>query len=46
MMLNKMENDIDGKYYISFVILVVCLIVVFVFVFGGNLFVLVVIIIN
>lgn len=46
MMLNKTENDTYGKYYTSSVILAVCLIVVSVFAFGGNLLVLAAITIN
>lgn len=45
-MLNKTENDTDGNYYTSSVILAVCLIVVSVFAFGGNLLVLAAITIN
>ena len=40
------ENETDGKYYTSSVITAVCLIVISVFAFGGNLVVLAAIAIN
>ena len=46
MTLNMTENETDGKYYTSSVITAVCLIVISVFAFGGNLLVLAAIAIN
>ena len=46
MTLNMTENETDGKYYTSSVITAVCLIVISVFAFGGNLLVLAAITIN